>query len=43
MPHNLATGTKTSVSNLHILFFPYVLLKATIHVDTNELYMHHQS
>ena len=33
-PHKLATSTKTSVSNLRVLFYPRVLQKATSHVDT---------
>ena len=43
MTHKLATGKKTSVSNLRVLFFPCVLLKATAHVDTKALIMRHQS
>ena len=37
MPHKLATGTKPSVSNLRVLFFPCVLQKATAHVYTKAL------
>ena len=33
-PHKLATGTKPSVSHLHVLFFPCVVRKATAHVET---------
>ena len=32
-PHKLATGTKPSVSNLRVLFFPCVVQKATAHVE----------
>ena len=42
-PHKLATITKTSVSNLQILFCPYVVQKAAVNVDTKTLNMHHQS
>ena len=42
-PHKLTTGTKPSVSNLCILFFTYVLQKATAHVDTKSVNMLHQS
>ena len=31
-PHKLATGTKTSVSHLRVLFCPCVVPKATAHV-----------
>ena len=34
MPHKLATGTKPSVSHLHVLFCPCVVQKATAHVET---------
>ena len=37
----LATCTKPSVSNLPVLFYPCVVCKATAHVDTKTLYMHH--
>ena len=40
-PQILATGTKHSVSDLNVLFFPCVLEKATAHVDTKALIMHH--
>ena len=42
-PHKLATGTKPSVSHLHVLFCPYVLQKATAHVETKTLNMRHQA
>ena len=42
-PHKLATGTKTSVSHLRVLFFPCVVRKATAHVDTKTLNMRHQA
>ena len=32
-PQKPATGTKPSVSNLHVLFCPCVVRKATAHVD----------
>ena len=41
-PNKLATGTKPSVSNIHVLFCPCVVHKATAHVDTNVLNIHHQ-
>ena len=43
MPHNLGTGTKPSVSHLRVLFCPCVVQKATAHVDTKTLNMHHQA
>ena len=42
-PHKMETGTKHSVSNLHVLFFSCVSQKATAHVDTKSLNMCHQS
>ena len=39
----LATGTETSVSHLHVLFCPCVVKKATAHVGTKALNMHHQA
>ena len=42
-PHKLATVTKTSVSNPCVLFCPFVVRKATAHVDTKALNMRHQS
>ena len=42
-PHKLATSAKPSVSNIHILFFSYVIRKVTVHVDVKVLNMHHQS
>ena len=41
-PNKMATGTKPSVSNLRVLFCPYVLQKGTAHVDTKALNMRHQ-
>ena len=41
-PQNMATGTKLSVSNLHVLFYPCVARKTTEHVDTKALKMRHQ-
>ena len=41
--HKLATGTKSSVSHLRVLFCPYVVQKATAHVETNMLNMRHQA
>ena len=43
MPHKLATGTKPSVSHLCVLFCPYVIQKATAHVETKTLNMGHQA
>ena len=37
--HKLATGTKPSVSHLHVLFFPCVVRKSTAHVETKTLNM----
>ena len=42
-PHKLATGTKPSVSYLRVLFCPYVVRKATAHVETKTLNMRHQA
>ena len=42
-PFKLATGTKHSVSHLRVLFFPYVVRKATTHVGTKTLSMRHQA
>ena len=39
----LATGTKPSVSHLRVLFCPCVVRKATAHVETKTLNMHHQA
>ena len=39
----LATGTKPSVSHLHILFCPYVVQKTTAHVDKKALNIRHQA
>ena len=41
-PYKLATDTKPSVSNPHILIYPCVVQKATAHVDTKLLKMCHQ-
>ena len=38
----LATGTKPSVSNLHVLFCPGVVQKATAHIGKKALKMRHQ-
>ena len=43
MPYKLATGTKPSVSHLRVLFCPCVVRKATAHVETKTLNMHHQA
>ena len=43
MTYKLATSMKTSISHLHVLFFPCVLWKATAHVGTKTLKMLHQS
>ena len=42
MTFKLVTGTKTSVSHLRVLLFPCVVQKATAHVGTKVLNMHHQ-
>ena len=42
-PHKLATGTKPSVSHLHVLFCPCVVRKHTAHVKTKALNMRHQA
>ena len=42
-PHKLATGTKSSVPHLRVLFFPCVVRKATVHVETKTLNMRHQA
>ena len=39
----METGTKPSVSNIFVLYFPCVLRKATAHVDVKALNMRHQS
>ena len=41
-PFKLATGTKLSVSHLRVLICPCVVQKATEHVGTKALNMHHQ-
>ena len=42
-PHKLATGTKPSMSHLHMLFCPCVVRKATAHVETKTFNMRHQA
>ena len=42
MQQKLATGTKPSVSNLRVLLCPRVVQRATAHVDTKALNVHHQ-
>ena len=42
-PHKLATDTKPSVSYLGVLFCPFVVRKATAHVETKTLNMRHQA
>ena len=42
-PFKLATGTQPSVSHLRVLFCPYVVRKATAHVDKKALSMRHQA
>ena len=42
-PQRLATGTKTSVSHLRVLFCPCDVRKATAHVETKTLNMSHQA
>ena len=41
--YKLATGTKPSVSHLHVFFFPCVVRKATVHVNKKALNMRHQA
>ena len=41
LTQKLTTSSKLSVSKLHVLFFPCVVQKATAHVDTKALNMHH--
>ena len=42
-PHKLKTGTKPSVSHLHILCCPCVVRKDSAHVETKTLNMRHQA
>ena len=42
-PFKLATGTKPSVSHLHVLFCPRVVGKATAHFGKKALNMRHQA
>ena len=42
-PFKLATGKKPSVSRLQVLFCTCVVIKATIHIGTKALNMHHQT
>ena len=42
-PFKLVTGTKPSVSQLRVLFFPCAIRKATAHVDKKSLNMCHQA
>ena len=42
-PFKLATGMKPSVSHLRVLFFPFVVQKATSHFDKKVLNMCHQA
>ena len=42
-PHKLETGKKPSVSYLRVLFCPYVVQKATAHVETKKLNTRHQA
>ena len=41
-PHTLATVTKPSVSYLCVLICPYIVRKATAHIETKKLNMCHQ-
>ena len=43
MPFTLAIGTKPSLLHLRVLFFPCVVQKATAHVGTKVVNMHHRS
>ena len=42
-PHELATGTKPSVSHLRVLFCLCVVQKATAHFETRMLNLRHQA
>ena len=42
MPFKIATGTKTPVSHLRVLYCPCVSWRATAHVGTKALNMYHQ-
>ena len=42
-PYKLATGKKSPVSHLRVLFCLYVVRKATAHVGTKALNMRHQA
>ena len=42
-PFELATGMKSSISHLRVLFCPYVVRKYTAHVGTKALNMCHQT
>ena len=42
-PQKLVTGTKPSVSNPCVLFYPCVAQNATAHIDTKSLNMRYQS
>ena len=42
-PFKLATGTKSSVSHLSVLFCPCVVRKATAHIYRKALNMRHQT
>ena len=41
-PHKLETGTKKSVSNQYVLFFPCAVRKGNAHVDTKVFNIHHK-
>ena len=43
IPFKLATSTKPSISNLHVLFSPSVVQKSTAYVRTKALTMYHQA
>ena len=43
MPFKLATGAKTSVSHLRVIFCPCVVWKATAHIGMKALNMCHQA
>ena len=42
-PFKLATGTKPSVSHLHMSFCPYVVRQSTAHFGTKALNMRHKT
>ena len=41
-PFKITTGTKPLLSNLRVLFCPYIVRKSTVYVGTKELNTRHQ-